>query len=89
MKKSIKSIRGNVSEKLWEITKDFDVLIRENWTLKAMSELEVCFVFFSIVLLKINFSFIKQKPNSQATSSMTREAIRKITRKCKMLLFLC
>lgn len=40
VKKSIKSIRGNVSEKLWEITKDFDVLIRENWTEQALNELE-------------------------------------------------
>ncbi|KYQ46544.1 TWiK family of potassium channels protein 7 [Trachymyrmex zeteki] len=40
VKVSIKSIRGNVSEKLWEITKDFDVLIRENWTEQALSELK-------------------------------------------------
>ncbi|KAL6432873.1 hypothetical protein ACFW04_006316 [Cataglyphis niger] len=41
VKKSIKSIRGNVSEKLWEITKNFDVLARENWTMKALEELEM------------------------------------------------
>lgn len=41
VKKSIKSIRGNVSEKLWEITKNFDVLARENWTSKALEELKV------------------------------------------------
>ncbi|XP_077273512.1 potassium two pore domain channel subfamily K member galene isoform X2 [Temnothorax americanus] len=40
VKKSIKNIRGNVSEKLWEITKDFDVLIRKNWTEQALSELK-------------------------------------------------
>ncbi|KAH0946822.1 hypothetical protein HN011_003471 [Eciton burchellii] len=40
VKKSIKNIRGNVSEKLWQITKDFDVLIRENWTKQALSELK-------------------------------------------------
>ncbi|GAB1859539.1 Potassium channel subfamily K member 9 [Camponotus japonicus] len=40
VKKSIKNIRGNVSEKLWEITKDFDVLIRDNWTEKALKELK-------------------------------------------------
>ncbi|KAL6257320.1 hypothetical protein P5V15_010895 [Pogonomyrmex californicus] len=39
VKKSIKNIRGNVSEKLWEITKHFDVLIRENWTEQALNEL--------------------------------------------------
>jgi len=43
VKKSIKNIRGNVSEKLWQITKDFDVLIRENWTKQALSELKVRF----------------------------------------------
>ncbi|EFN76116.1 TWiK family of potassium channels protein 7 [Harpegnathos saltator] len=40
VKLSIKDIRGNVSEKLWEITKDFDVLIRENWTDRALSQLK-------------------------------------------------
>ncbi|RLU22968.1 hypothetical protein DMN91_005246 [Ooceraea biroi] len=40
VKRSIKNIRGNVSEKLWQITKDFDVLIRENWTKQALSELK-------------------------------------------------
>ncbi|XP_072758263.1 uncharacterized protein Galene [Anoplolepis gracilipes] len=41
VKESIKSIRRNVSEKLWEITQDFDVLIRDNWTEKALKELRV------------------------------------------------
>ncbi|XP_029159233.1 uncharacterized protein LOC114931398 isoform X2 [Nylanderia fulva] len=40
VKMSIRNVRGNVSEKLWEITKDFDVLIRENWTEQALNELE-------------------------------------------------
>ncbi|XP_014479165.1 PREDICTED: uncharacterized protein LOC106746743 isoform X2 [Dinoponera quadriceps] len=40
VKLSIKEIRGNVSEKLWEITKDFEVLIRENWTDKALTQLK-------------------------------------------------
>ncbi|XP_070153701.1 uncharacterized protein Galene [Polyergus mexicanus] len=40
VKKSIKSIRENVSEKLWKITKNFDVLIQDNWTRKALEELK-------------------------------------------------
>ncbi|CAK9811482.1 Potassium channel subfamily K member 9 [Anthophora plagiata] len=40
IKKSIKDIRGNVSEQLWMITKEVEVLIRENWTDKALRELK-------------------------------------------------
>ncbi|XP_076231226.1 potassium two pore domain channel subfamily K member galene [Calliopsis andreniformis] len=40
VKKSIKDIRGNITEHLWKITKDVEVLIRENWTDKAISELK-------------------------------------------------
>ncbi|KAK1130934.1 hypothetical protein K0M31_017239 [Melipona bicolor] len=41
IKKSIKDIRGNVAEQLWKITKEVEVLIRENWTDKALRELKV------------------------------------------------
>ncbi|XP_078051705.1 TWiK family of potassium channels protein 7-like, partial [Augochlora pura] len=40
IKKSIKDIRGDVAEQLWKITKDVDVLIRENWTDRALRELK-------------------------------------------------
>ncbi|XP_050491719.1 uncharacterized protein LOC126874109 isoform X1 [Bombus huntii] len=40
IKKSIKDIRGNVAEQLWKITKEVEVLIRENWTDKALRELK-------------------------------------------------
>ncbi|XP_015429617.1 PREDICTED: uncharacterized protein LOC107186298 [Dufourea novaeangliae] len=40
VKKSIKDIRGNVAEQLWKITKEVEVLIRENWTDKALRELK-------------------------------------------------
>ena len=41
IKKGIKDIRGNVAEQLWKITKEVEVLIRENWTDKALRELKV------------------------------------------------
>ncbi|XP_076160353.1 potassium two pore domain channel subfamily K member galene isoform X2 [Ptiloglossa arizonensis] len=40
IKKSIKDIRGNITEQLWKITKEVDVLICENWTDKALRELK-------------------------------------------------
>ncbi|XP_053984455.1 uncharacterized protein LOC128879393 isoform X1 [Hylaeus volcanicus] len=40
IKKSIKDIRGDVAEQLWKITKEVEVLIRENWTDKALRELK-------------------------------------------------
>lgn len=41
IKKSIKDVRGNVAEQLWKITKEVEVLIRENWTDRALRELKV------------------------------------------------
>ena len=41
IKKGIKDIRGTVAEQLWKITKEVEVLIRENWTDKALRELKV------------------------------------------------
>nr|XP_012141046.1 PREDICTED: uncharacterized protein LOC100877475 isoform X2 [Megachile rotundata] len=43
IKRNIKDIRGNVAEQLWKITKEVEVLIRENWTEKALRELKVAF----------------------------------------------
>ncbi|XP_029051178.2 uncharacterized protein LOC114879924 [Osmia bicornis bicornis] len=43
IKRNIKDIRGNVAEQLWKITKEVEVLIRENWTEKALRELKVPF----------------------------------------------
>ncbi|XP_076645033.1 potassium two pore domain channel subfamily K member galene [Halictus rubicundus] len=40
IKKSIKDIRGDVAEQLWKITKEVEVLIRENWTDRALRELK-------------------------------------------------
>lgn len=40
IKKSIKDVRGNVAEQLWKITKEVEVLIRENWTDRALRELK-------------------------------------------------
>ncbi|XP_017891152.1 uncharacterized protein LOC108631614 isoform X2 [Ceratina calcarata] len=40
IKKSIKDIRGDVAEHLWRLTKEVEVLIRENWTDKALRELQ-------------------------------------------------
>lgn len=40
IKRGIKDIRGNVAEQLWKITKEVEVLIRENWTEKALGELK-------------------------------------------------
>ncbi|KAG7197190.1 hypothetical protein KM043_007268 [Ampulex compressa] len=40
VKRGIKDIRGNVTEQLWKITKDVEVLVPENWTAKALRELK-------------------------------------------------
>ncbi|XP_043796576.1 uncharacterized protein LOC122717008 isoform X2 [Apis laboriosa] len=40
IKKSIKDVRENVAEQLWKITKEVEVLIRENWTDRALRELK-------------------------------------------------
>ncbi|XP_043487717.1 uncharacterized protein LOC122514750 isoform X2 [Polistes fuscatus] len=40
IKKNVKYLRGNITEKLWKLTKEVDVLVRENWTLDALRELQ-------------------------------------------------
>ncbi|KAI4492211.1 hypothetical protein M0802_009901 [Mischocyttarus mexicanus] len=40
IKKNVKYLRGNITEKLWKLTKEVEVLVRENWTLDALRELQ-------------------------------------------------
>ncbi|KAK2582039.1 hypothetical protein KPH14_002744 [Odynerus spinipes] len=40
IKKNVKYLRENITEKLWKLTKDVDVLVPENWTSAALRELQ-------------------------------------------------
>lgn len=80
MRKSIKNIRGNVSEKLWEITKDFDVLIRENWTERALSELKVHTIFASPLPSPAKFRF-------SAKCKVGRSRVRELARTLNKLTY--